>query len=121
MALICAVVPVRPGQEERVRSFGEELEQHRSTYEELNRQAGITRHAIWLQQLPAGWVSVNLFEIDDPGRFARRFDESSTFDRWWLDFGRDAHGIDLRAVALVPAPPEPTFVWEDARGSASRT
>ena len=113
MALICAVVPVRPGHEDRVRAFAEELSPFRSTYEDLNRRAGIRKHAIWLQALPSGWVSVNLFEIDDPSRFARAFDESSDFDRWWLDFVRDVHGIDLRAVSLVPAPPEPTFLWDD--------
>jgi hypothetical protein len=120
MALVCAVVPVRAGQEDRVREFGQDLEKHQGTYDELNRGAGIRKHAIWLQRLPAGWVSVNLFEIDDPSRFARVFDESSDFDRWWLDFVRDVHGIDLRAVTLAPAPPEPTFLWEDTDASDSR-
>lgn len=119
MALICAAVPVRQGQEDRVRRFAEEVAPFRDEYEALNRRAGIAKHAIWLQPQPSGWVSVNLFEIEDPARFARVFDESSAFDRWWLDFVRDVHGIDLRAVALVPAPPEPTFLWEDATEPAS--
>jgi hypothetical protein len=118
MALICAVVPVRPGQEERVRRFRDEMgDEGRGRYEELNRRAGISRHAIWLQQLPSGWVSVNLFEVDDPSRFPRQFDESDPFDRWWLEFVREVHGLDLQAVSVVPAPPGPTYLWEDTGAS----
>ena len=65
-------------------------------------------------------MSVNRFEIEDPARFARTFDETSPFDQWWLDFVRDVDGIDLRSIGLVGAPPEPTYVWQDAAQAESR-
>lgn len=112
--LIPAVLPVLPGQSDRVRNFEKELAPHREQWERLNREATVTRYNVYLQETPMGDLAIHAMEADDPSRIPRVFTDSSC-DAWWLDYLRDVHGIDLRGVPLEkqPAPPPPVFLWAE--------
>jgi hypothetical protein len=105
--LIAYAVPVLPGQSDRVRDFGRELSAVRDRYDELNRSATVSRHVVFLQSSPAGDTAIHVMEANDLSRFLRDFDDSA-YDRWWLGYMRDVHGVDLRNFD-PPPPPEPVF------------
>ena len=105
--VIAYAVPVLPGQSDRVRDFGRELSAVRDRYDELNRAATVSRHVVFLKSSPAGDVAIHIMETNDPSRFLRDFDDSA-YDRWWLDYMRDVHGVDLRNFE-PPPPPAPVF------------
>ncbi len=110
MPYVAFAVPVLPGQSERARRFGEELKHVQAEYEALNRKATLRRHLAWLQQTPMGDLLITCFEADDPGRLGRSFTDSA-YDRWWLAYLRDVHGIDLSRGA-PPGLPDLVFSWE---------
>ena len=95
-AIFAAALPVLPGQTERVRNFAAEVGVHRETYDELNRNATLSRHVVFLQTAPDGDLAIHVMEGEDLSRIAREF-TGSPYDEWWLDFLRDVHGIDLRS------------------------
>jgi hypothetical protein len=112
--LIPAALPVLPGQSDRVRNFKTELAPHRDEWERLNRVATVTRYAVHLQETPMGDLAIHVMEADDPSRIRDQFTESSC-DRWWLDYLRDVHGLDLRGVLPeeMPQAPPPVFTWPE--------
>jgi hypothetical protein len=105
---IAAALPVLPGQSERVRNFAKEIEPHLEEFERLNREATVTRYANWLQSTPAGDVEIVVMEVEDPSRIRSTFTDSA-YDRWWLAYLRDVHGIDMTGPNPAQAPP---VVWE---------
>lgn len=66
MATITCALPVLPGKAERVRRFQSELEPLRAAYDELNRQATVTRHEVYLPESPQGDLAITIMEADDP-------------------------------------------------------
>ncbi len=110
MAFVAYALPVVPGQRERVKRFAEELEPRRAAYEELNRRAGLKRHITWLQEGPMGDLLLTVFETDDPEKLSRAFTDSD-YDRWWVSYLKEVHGIDL-SVMTPPPPPPISFAWE---------
>ena len=50
MTTLTYALPVFPDKAERVRGFQAELEPHRRAYDELNRQATISHHEMYLQR-----------------------------------------------------------------------
>ncbi len=105
---IASALPVLPGQAGRVRDFAAEIEPHLEEFERLNREATVTRYASWLQESPMGDLELVVMESEDPTKIARRFTDSD-YDRWWLGYLKDVHGIDM----LVPKPPAPPpMIWE---------
>ena len=111
--LIAAALPVLPGQSDRVRNFGKELEQHRDEFDRLNKEATITRYVSWLQESPHGDVEIIIMEADDPSRIRSYLSGDTAYDSWWLDYLRDVHGLDLRAIpeGQWPTAPAPAFSW----------
>ena len=109
MPYVAFALPVLPGQAERARRFGEELKHVQAEYEALNRKATVRRHLAWLQQTPMGDLLITVFEADDPRRLGRSFTESA-YDRWWLDYLMDVHGIDL-SKGTPPGLPDLVFNW----------
>lgn len=107
-------LPVVPGQEDRVRNFGQEVAEHKAEWERLNAEAGgYTMYAVFLQETPMGNFAIHAFELDDPSKVRQLFTDSA-HDTWWLDYLRDVNGIDLRnwpADQPPPAPPPLTFEW----------
>jgi hypothetical protein len=113
--LIVAALPVLPGQSDRVRNFGKELEEHREEFERLNREATVTRYLSYLQELPQGDVEIVVFEAEDPTKIRQYFTGDTPYDSWWLDYLRDVHGLDLRSIpeGQWPTGPAPTFSWPE--------
>ncbi len=111
--LIVAALPVLPGQSDRVRNFGKDLEEHRAEFDRLNREATITRYVSYLHESPQGDVEIVIMEADDPSRIRSYIRGDSAYDSWWLDYLRDVHGMDLRPIpeGRWPVPPGPTFSW----------
>ena len=107
-------LPVVPGQEDRVRNFGQELAQHQDEWERLNREAGgYTSFAVFLQESPMGNLAILTWEADDPSKIRMSFTDSP-YDTWWLDYLRDVNGLDLRnwpADQPPPMPPPMVFGW----------
>jgi hypothetical protein len=102
-AIFAATLPILPGQAERVRNFAKELGAVRHEYNELNIKATLSRHLVSLQ----GETAIHVMEGEDLSKIAREFTDSE-HDKWWLDFLRDVHGIDLRGGAQ-PELPELVF------------
>ena len=107
-------LPVVPGQEDRVRNFGQEVGAHQEEWERLNREhGGYTRYAVFLQETPMGNFALHTWEYDGPEGMRNAFTDSD-HDAWWLDYLRDVNGIDLRnwpADAPPPTPPALCFAW----------
>ncbi len=115
MGYLGAVVfPVLPGQEDRVRNFGEEVAQHQDEWERLNREAGgWTQFAMFLQETPMGNFAINTWELENPSEVRGAFTDSA-HDSWWLDYIRDVFGLDIRNWPTdqpPPSPPPMVFGW----------
>lgn len=93
MATLTYALPVLPGKAERVRRLPEEVEPHRAAYDELNRQATVTRHEVYLQESPQGDLAITIMEAEDPNRVLRAFVDTP-YDQWWRDWNKDVHGFD---------------------------
>ncbi len=101
-------LPVLPGKAERVRKVGKEIAQHQAEWERLCRETGDFQHYnITLQESPMGDLCIYSMVLEDPSRVRSTFGESE-YDRWWLGFVRDVHGIDLQGGAAMPAS---VFTW----------
>jgi hypothetical protein len=107
--------PIVPGQEDRVRNFGQEVAQHQEEWERLNREAGgFTAFHVVLEEWPGLTVAIHSWEVEDPSKMRTAFIDSP-HDAWWLDYLRDVHGIDLRnwpADQPPPTPPPLVFEWK---------
>ncbi|HEX2241148.1 MAG TPA: hypothetical protein VHJ82_08435 [Actinomycetota bacterium] len=110
-AIFAAALPVLPGQSERVRNFGQELQAVRDEYDELNRKATLSRHILFLQPGPPD-MAIHVMEGEDLTKIGREFTDSA-HDQWWLDFLRDVHGVDLRGG---PAPQPSQLVFDSSSG-----
>ena len=110
---IPVVLPVVPGQSDRVRNFGQEVEAHKQEFERLNREATVTGYGVWLQETPMGDFAIHTIVAEDPTKLARVFTETD-YDQWWLDYLRDVHGVDLHGVPLEqqPTPPPQVYEWK---------
>ena len=106
--------PIVPGQEDRVRNFGDEIAQHKEEWERLMRENGGWKHfAVFLQETPMGNFAIQTWELDDPSQVRQSFGDSA-YDAWWLDYLRDVHNIDVRnwpADQPPPSPPPMVFEW----------
>ena len=110
--LTAAAFPVMPGQVERVKNFGQEVDPHKKEFDRLNREAGdFKRFSVFLQESPMGDLAIFVFEFDDPSKVRTSFTDSP-YDTWWLDYLRDVHGLDIRALPEVPSPPPMVFDWK---------
>ena len=115
MGYLGAVVfPIVPGQEDRVRNFGDEVAKHQDEWERLNREAGDWKHfAMFLQETPMGNFAINTWELEDPSKVRLAFTDTA-YDQWWLDYIRDVFGLDIRNWPQdqpPPSPPPMVFEW----------
>ncbi len=106
--LFAAALPILPGQSDRVRAFGLELEAVRQEYDHLNESATVARHVVFLSPGPMGDLAIHVMEADDLARIQRDFTDSA-HDKWWLGFLKDVHGVDLLNMPEPPSPPEMVF------------
>ena len=108
---MASALPIRPGKTDRVRSFAEEVGAHQEEFERLNEAGTFTRISIYLQEGPDGDVAVYVYEMDDPTKAGRAFTDSP-FDRWWVEYYKDVHGIDLDRIPVEQnVPPPMVYEW----------
>ena len=70
----------------------------RAAYEASRKRLGITREAVWIQQLPSGDIAIVHLEADDRNRALTGITTSEDpFDRWLRDHSLEVHGVDLKA------------------------
>ena len=105
-------LPVLPGKAERVRNIGSEIAPHQQEWDRLCRETGDFRHYnVTLQESPQGDLCIYSMVLDDPGKFRMSFGDTD-YDRWWLGFVRDVHGVDLSQPGSPPPPS--VFTWHKA-------
>ncbi|MCC2626398.1 MAG: hypothetical protein K0S14_48 [Thermomicrobiales bacterium] len=70
----------------------------RAAYEASRKRLGITREAVWIQQLPSGDIAIVHLEADDLNRALTGITTSEDpFDRWLREHSLEVHGVDLKA------------------------
>ena len=115
MAAVAFALPILPGQENLVKSFGEAVSGSgglREEYEEFRKRLGIREEKVWVQRTPIGQAIVVYWETDDPQRTLREIaDSQDEFDK---DFRRlietAAPAIDLGQNQ--PLSNELLFEWQ---------
>src|SRR5262245_31143325 len=97
MASYAFVVPVLPGMEERNKQFSADILGPRRTEYLASRERAKTKvERVWMQQTPAGTVSIVYLEADDFGQaFGTLTTSQDPFDVWWRQQILEIHGIDL--------------------------
>ncbi len=99
MPAVGFVVPVLPGKEQADLDWMKEMTgPRREGYETSWKQLGVTRHAVWHQETPAGTVAVVYMEADDIARAMEGVASSEDpFHQWFRERVQDVHGIDLQS------------------------
>ena len=100
--------PVLPGKSDRVRNFERELAPHRAEWDRLSQEGTFRMYTVTLQSGPQGDIAIYSMELADPSRARARFTDSP-HDRWWVEYMKDVHGVDLDVVQS--APPPTVFTW----------
>jgi hypothetical protein len=82
---------------ERNTAFANEMQgARRAEYAASRAAKGITREEVWMQETPAGTVSVVYIEADDlGGAFSGLATSQEPFDVWWRAQILAIHGIDM--------------------------
>src|SRR3954471_15102729 len=85
MAAVAFALPILPGQEDVVRSMGEEVSgsgEFRKAYEESRKRLGISEEKVWVQRTPIGQAVIVYWETEDPQRTLREIaDSQDEFDK----------------------------------------
>jgi hypothetical protein len=79
MAAVAFALPILPGQEYLVKSFGEAISGSgglREEYEESRKRLGIREEKVWVQRTPIGASMIVYWETDDPQRTLREIADS---------------------------------------------
>ena len=105
MTEIVFAIPVVRGKEELDRQTREEMAgARRAEYEAALKDAGITRQAVWHQQMPdGGTLAIVYIEAGDPEAHQRFTSSDSEISRWFVQRMQEVHGRD---VSLPPLPVE---------------
>jgi hypothetical protein len=105
MTELVFVVPVVRGKEDADRQFRDEMAgARRDEYEAALKDAGITRQAVWHQQMPdGGFLDIVYIEAADPDAHQRFVSSNAEISRWFAERTQEVHGRD---VSLPPLPVE---------------
>ena len=105
MTEIVFAIPVMRGKEEADRQTREEMAgARREEYEAALKEAGITRQAVWHQQMPdGGTLAIVYVEASDPDVHQRFVTSDSAISRWFVERMQEVHGRD---VSQPPLPVE---------------
>ena len=102
-------LPVLPGKAGRVRNIGKEIAQHQAEWDRLCRETGDFRYYnVTLQEGAGGDLCIYSMVLEDPGKVRMSFGDGE-YDRWWLEFVRDVHGLDVSNGAALPPS---VFTWQ---------
>ena len=97
MTEIVFALPIVHGKEDLYRQTWDELAgARRDEYAAAIKDAGMTRQAVWRQQMPrGGTLAIVYIEATDPDA-PRRFNSSDTeISRWFVQRMQDAYGRDF--------------------------
>jgi hypothetical protein len=105
MTEIVFAIPIRRGREDLDRQTREEMAgARRDEYEAALKEAGITRQAVWHQQMPdGGTLAIVYVEGTDPEAHQRFVTSDADISRWFVQRMQEVHGRD---VSQPPLPVE---------------
>jgi hypothetical protein len=105
MTEIVFAIPIMRGKEQLDRETREEMAgARRDEYEAALKEAGITRQAVWHQQMPdGGTLAIVYVEGTDPDAHQRFVASDADFSRWFVERMQEVHGRD---VSQPPLPVE---------------
>ncbi len=111
MAEIMFAIPIMRGKEALDRETRDEMAgPRRDEYAAALRDAGITRQAVWHQQMPdGGSLAIVYIEASDPDAHQRFVTSGSDISRWFVERMQEVHGRD------VSEPPLPVELVHDFR------
>jgi hypothetical protein len=105
MTEIVFAIPIMRGKEELDRETREEMAgARRDEYEAALKEAGITRQAVWHQQMPdGGALAIVYVEGTDADAHQRFVTSDADISRWFVERMQEVHGRD---VSQPPLPVE---------------
>jgi hypothetical protein len=105
MTEIVFAIPIMRGKEEFDRETREEMAgARRDEYEAALKEAGITRQAVWHQQMPdGGTLAIVYAEGTDADAHQRFVTSDADISRWFVERMQEVHGRD---VSQPPLPVE---------------
>jgi len=111
MTEIVFAIPIMHGKEEVDRQTRDEMAgARRDEYAAALKDAGITRQAVWHQQMPdGGTLAIVYIEGTDPDAHQRFVSSDADISRWFVQRMREVHGRD------VSEPPLPVELILDFR------
>jgi hypothetical protein len=111
MTEIVFAIPIMRGKEDLDREMRNEMAgARREEYDAALKDAGITRQAVWHQQLPdGGTLAIVYIEATDPEAHQRFVSSDSDISRWFVQQMQEVHGRD------VSQPPLPVDLIHDVR------
>lgn len=115
MARYVLPFPVVPGtSDDEVKAAAKQFRAKASEYRESRKRAGVTLERTYLMKTPAGTFVIAYVEGSKSyAEVIRAFlDPSLEINRWFADFVKRVHGIDLTQPPAGP-PPETVGEWSD--------
>jgi hypothetical protein len=111
MTEIVFAIPIMHGKEEVDRQTREEMAgARRDEYAAALKDAGITRQAVWHQQMPdGGTLAIVYIEGTDPDAHQRFVSSDADISRWFVQRMQEVYGRD------VTQPPLPVELDHDFR------
>ena len=105
MTEIVFAIPIMRGKEQLDRETREEMAgARRDEYEAALKEAGITRQAVWHQQMPdGGTLAIVYVEGTDADAHQRFVTSDADISRWFVERMQEVHGRD---VSQPPLPVE---------------
>jgi hypothetical protein len=105
MTEIVFAIQIVPGKEDLDREMRDEMAgARRDEYVAALKEAGITRQAVWHQQMPGGGtLAIVYIQADDPDAHQRFVSSGSEISRWFAEQTQEVHARD---VSLPPLPVE---------------
>ncbi len=103
MSLMAVAFPILPGKTPEWRTWMEELNgPRRAEFEASRRRAGVHERT-FLQTTPMGDLVIVTLEGDDPEHaFGKMMGVKDAFTTWFIQRGKEIHGIDPSAVTNGP-------------------
>ena len=99
------VAPIVEGKLEAWKSWNREFTgSKKNEFDEFNQRYGLTRHDVWLVDVPNGAMAVVLHEGPGADSFMQKLGQSDqSFDLWMRQHIEDFH--DMRLDQPPPGPP----------------
>ncbi|MGA8924702.1 MAG: hypothetical protein WB462_00600, partial [Solirubrobacterales bacterium] len=102
MTEIVFAIPIMHGKEEVDRQTRDEMAgARRDEYAAALKDAGITRQAVWHQQMPdGGTLAIVYIEGTDPDAHQRFVSSDADISRWFVQRMQEVHGRDVSEPPL---------------------